>query len=51
MSKPEANTIVVHDAKVMASIVAQLAIEGVVFEINNVNNADVVWEIKLTGGH
>jgi hypothetical protein len=49
MSKP--NTIVVHDAKVMASIVAQLAIEGVVFETTNVNNTDGCWEIELTGGH
>ena len=49
MSKP--NTILVYDAKVMASIVAQLAIEGVVFEVENVNNADSCWEIELTGGH
>jgi hypothetical protein len=49
MSKP--NTIVVYDAKVMASVVAQLAIEGVVFEVTNVNNTDNYWEIELTGGH
>jgi len=49
MTKP--NTITVYDAKLMASIVAQLAIEGVVFEVTNVNNADDCWEIKLTGGH
>jgi|2_EtaG_2_1085320.scaffolds.fasta_scaffold04537_4 hypothetical protein len=45
------NTIVVHDAKVMATIVAQLAIEGVVFNVENVNKADGCWEIELTGGH
>ena len=49
MTKP--NTLTVYDAKLMASIVAQLAIEGVVFEVTNVNNADDCWEIKLTGGH
>jgi len=49
MSQP--NTILVFDAKVMATIVAQLAIEGVVFETTNVNNTDNCWEIVLTGGH
>jgi len=49
MSKP--NTITVYDAKLMASIVAQLSIEGVVFEVTNVNKADGCWEIELTGGH
>jgi len=49
MSK--SNTISVFDAKVMASIVAQLVIEGVVFEVTNVNNTDSSWEIELTGGH
>jgi len=49
MTKP--NTILVYDAKVLVQIVAQLAIEGVVFETTNVNNTDNCWEIKLTGGH
>ena len=48
---PKDNTIVVHDAEVMAKIVAQLAREGVVFEVTNVNNADSCWEIFLTDGN
>ena len=49
MKRP--NTIITYDAKLMASIVAQLSIEGVVFIVTNVNNADDCWEIELTGGH
>ena len=49
MSEP--NTITVHDAEVMAKIVAQLTICGVVYIVTNVNNADSCWEIELTGGN
>jgi hypothetical protein len=49
MNKP--NTIICFDAAVMATIIAQLVREGVVFEVENVNNTDNCWEIKLTGGH
>jgi len=49
MSQP--NTILIYDATILAKFVAQLAIEGVVFETTNVNNTDGCWEITLTGGH
>ena len=49
MSKP--NTIIVYDAEVMAKIVAQLTISGVVYIVTNCNNADNCWEIELTGGY
>jgi len=49
MARP--GTITVYDAEVMAKIVAQLTISGVVFEVTNVNNTDDCWEIHLTGGY